>query len=415
MPKMSFVAMRCMVLALSQMRDRSTGQELPSYKQLVTCGTSTEARDKLQDCMESTDWESLRGPQDDNGSFADTSASLRGLRRRKQADREGDMDTFRLVRQYPRKAIKSAKEDYRGRLERDSGTNDPAVVWRTLRTITNYNGRSPVVAPSPGLADHLNTFYTKFERPPAAPLSPLPSPFSQKHGAQEGSRRHCCKHSGKVFKRSSHLRNHHRRHTGEKPYNCGQCGAAFTALSSLKSHQRIHTGEKPYSCDQCEAAFTQLHHLKMHQRIHTGEKPYSCGQCGAVFSALFNLKTHQRIHTGEKPYSCGQCGAAFTQLTNLRTHQRIHTGEKPYSCGQCGAVFAALFNLKTHQRIHTGEKPYSCGQCGAAFTTLARLKTHQHVHTGEKPYSCGQCGAAFSALSSLKRHQYTHFIYTADK
>ena len=131
-----------------------------------------------QDCMESTDWESLRGPEDDNNSFVDTVCScisfceqvclptktitrynnqkpwfykqLRELRRRKeQAYREGDMDTFRLARQDLKKAIKNAKEDYRARLERDSGTNDPADVWSPLRTITNYKGRSPVVAPLP--------------------------------------------------------------------------------------------------------------------------------------------------------------------------------------------------------------------------------------------------------------------------
>jgi len=58
------------------------------------------------------------------------------------------MDTFRLAKQDLKKAIKNAKEVYRARLERDSGTNDP------------------VVDPSPGLTDDLNTFYTRFERPP---------------------------------------------------------------------------------------------------------------------------------------------------------------------------------------------------------------------------------------------------------
>ncbi|XP_072235697.1 uncharacterized protein [Leuresthes tenuis] len=232
--------------------------------------------------------------------------------------------------------------------------------------------------------------------------------MATKHIAQEGSRCNSCKHSGKVFKRSSHLRYHQRLHNGKKPYSCGQCGAAFTTSSHFKKHQRIHTGEKPYSCGQCGAAFTQLSGLKAHQRIHTGEKPYSCSQCGAAFATYFELKTHQRIHTGEKPYSCSQCGAAFTTSSYLKIHQRIHTGEKPYSCGQCGAGFARLSSLKTHQRIHTGEKPYNCGQCGAAFTTSSDFKTHQRIHTGEKPYNCGQCGAAFTTSSNLKKHQRSH-------
>ena len=75
-------------------------------------------------------------------------------------------------------AIKKAKRGYSARLERDSGTKDSAVVWSTLRTITNYKRKSPVIIHSPGLADDLNTFYTRFERPyiPHCLHSPAPLP-----------------------------------------------------------------------------------------------------------------------------------------------------------------------------------------------------------------------------------------------
>ena len=194
-------------------------QMVPTYRQLLKRAKPTrttvrrwtaEATEMLQDCMESTDWESLRGPEDNNNTYADTvcsyinfceqmclptkvitrynnhkpwfSKQLRELRRHKeQAYREGDLDTFRLARQNLKKAIRSAKEEYKAKLERDSSTNDPAAIWNTLRTLTNYNKKSPPTPPSPGLADDLNTFYTRYERPAVHPVHtdiPLPPSHS---------------------------------------------------------------------------------------------------------------------------------------------------------------------------------------------------------------------------------------------
>ena len=156
--------------------DHSIIQMVPTYRQQLKRSKPSrtrvrrwtpEARDMLQDCMKSTDWESLRAPEDDNGSFADTlcsyisfceqvclptktitrynnqepwfSKQLRELRHQKEhAFREGDMDTFRLARQNLNRPIKKAKRDYSARFERDSDTNDSAVVWSTLRSIINY-------------------------------------------------------------------------------------------------------------------------------------------------------------------------------------------------------------------------------------------------------------------------------------
>lgn len=55
-----------------------------------------------------------------------------------------------------KKAIKRAKDDYRARLGRDSSANDPAAVWSTLRTVTNYKRKIPVATYSPRLAGDLN-------------------------------------------------------------------------------------------------------------------------------------------------------------------------------------------------------------------------------------------------------------------
>lgn len=110
-----------------------------------------------------TDWESLKGPEDNNS--ADTMCScinfcewvslptktiisynnyepwftkqLQELRRfKEQAFREDDTEIFRLARQN-QKAIESARE-YKGRLDCNSSVDNHAAVWNAHRTITNY-------------------------------------------------------------------------------------------------------------------------------------------------------------------------------------------------------------------------------------------------------------------------------------
>ncbi|CAG5993004.1 unnamed protein product, partial [Menidia menidia] len=123
-------------------------QVVPTYRQQLKRSKPSrtavrrwtpEARDMVQDYMEFTDWESLRGHEDDNGCFTDTICSyvsfceqvclppnyhkLRELRRwKEQAYREGDMDTFRLAKKDLKRAIITAKRDYCARTENDSDT-----------------------------------------------------------------------------------------------------------------------------------------------------------------------------------------------------------------------------------------------------------------------------------------------------
>lgn len=107
-------------------------------------------------------------------------------------------------------------------------------------------------------------------------------------------RPHKCSYCLRGFKKSSHLKQHMRRHTGERPYNCVKCLRSFSSASVLKQHIRTHTGQKSYKCEDCESNFSTKGSLMRHKTTHSEERPYVCPYCHKVhlnLNVLINLKT----------------------------------------------------------------------------------------------------------------------------
>jgi len=180
---------------------------LPSYRQKLKSAKpvvktvkrwTNEAKLELQSCFASTDWSVFEAAATDLDELTDTvtsyisfcedmcvptktfctynnnkpwfTARLRQLRRAKEeAYRGGDRILYNQARNTLTREIKVAKKSYTEKLEKKFSANDPSSVWRGLEVLTNYKRPSPPTEDNHRLADDLNVFYCRFDKPTSTP------------------------------------------------------------------------------------------------------------------------------------------------------------------------------------------------------------------------------------------------------
>lgn len=112
-----------------------------------------------------------------------------------------------------------------------------------------------------------------------------------------------------------------------RPHKCWICQAAFRKISHLKQHHRRHTGERPYKCTKCDRRFTSNSVLKSHLHTHEDSRPYGCSLCNAKFSTQSSMKRHMVTHSNKRPFMCPYCHKTFKTYVNCRKHMKIHKHE----------------------------------------------------------------------------------------
>ena len=180
---------------------------IPTYRQKLKSAKpvlrtvkrwTNEAEQDLQACFDCTDWTVFEAAATDLDELTDTVTSyisfcedtciptrtflsftndkpwftgkLKQLRHAKEdAYRSGDKILYNQARNKLTKEIRVAKRSYSEKLKNQFSANDPASVWRGLRNITNYKSPSPPSVENQQLADTLNAFYCRFEKPRLTP------------------------------------------------------------------------------------------------------------------------------------------------------------------------------------------------------------------------------------------------------
>ncbi|PJG57318.1 RNA-directed DNA polymerase, partial [Aeromonas cavernicola] len=177
---------------------------------------TSEAKQQLQDCFDTTDWSVFEEAASNIHELTDTVTSyisfcedacvptktfrtfpnnkpwftpkLRHARQAKEdAHRSGDRALYRKARNALTREIRVAKRLYSEKLKSSFSANDSSSVWRGLQEITGYKKRpTPPTEVSKALADELNTFYCRFEKDhltlATSPVSPPDSSCSSING-----------------------------------------------------------------------------------------------------------------------------------------------------------------------------------------------------------------------------------------
>lgn len=174
---------------------------LPSYRQnirkdqtkkLTVRKWSTEAIEKLQACLECTNWDIFKDTAKDLDELTETvsdyiafceetcidkkqvtiypnnkpwftSKIKQLLRKKHQAFKAGDMNQYKALKYSVNKAIRDAKIDYKEKLEDQFCLNNTRGVWQSLQTITQYKQKPNTSDIDPSLPDRLNSFYSRFD------------------------------------------------------------------------------------------------------------------------------------------------------------------------------------------------------------------------------------------------------------
>ncbi|XDV47522.1 hypothetical protein PO909_017127 [Leuciscus waleckii] len=175
-------------------------QKLKSAKPVIRTVKkwTNEAEQDLQACFDCTDWTVFEAAATDLDELTDTVTSyisfcedtciptrtflsftndkpwftgkLKQLCHAKEdAYRSGDKILYNQARNRLTKEIRVAKRSYSEKLKTQFSANDPAGPWRGLRNITNYKSPSPRSVENQQLADTLNAFYCRFEKPRLTP------------------------------------------------------------------------------------------------------------------------------------------------------------------------------------------------------------------------------------------------------
>ncbi|KAI3357950.1 hypothetical protein L3Q82_016328 [Scortum barcoo] len=86
------------------------------------------------------------------------------LKAQTDAYNSGDLEEYRKSRYALRRAISSAKRQYRDKVESHYKGSNTRSMWAGLKTLTDYKKKiSSAEVMSASLPDELNTFYARFE------------------------------------------------------------------------------------------------------------------------------------------------------------------------------------------------------------------------------------------------------------
>uniref|UniRef100_A0A0A9YE69 Zinc finger and SCAN domain-containing protein 2 n=1 Tax=Lygus hesperus TaxID=30085 RepID=A0A0A9YE69_LYGHE len=136
----------------------------------------------------------------------------------------------------------------------------------------------------------------------------------------DGEPQYRCKTCQMGFKTPRSLEDHEIVHI-KKQYTCTKCSTVCPSKNFYWLHMKMH--DLAYKCSVCGRMFRDTSLLAIHKRKHFRARPYQCPRCPRVFSVPATLRRHLTVHTRTFPFKCGLCKKGF--LTKYAYHKHLDT------------------------------------------------------------------------------------------
>ncbi|KAM7349228.1 uncharacterized protein ACRADG_008248 [Cochliomyia hominivorax] len=129
-----------------------------------------------------------------------------------------------------------------------------------------------------------------------------------------------CEWCQKGFRRSNQLKIHLEIHTTKPELLCPICKRSQKSTEDLQCHLKSHD-EKRLQCPWCGKLFSRSSHLKDHQNaVHLKLRPFKCDFCELAFGDRKARLVHQKSHTEDRPITCSVCKRGFKTRSTFKRH-----------------------------------------------------------------------------------------------
>ncbi|XP_065365027.1 zinc finger protein 652-like [Calliphora vicina] len=139
-----------------------------------------------------------------------------------------------------------------------------------------------------------------------------------------------CEWCGKRFRQSFRLKVHSEIHTTKPELLCPICKRSQKTAKDLEEHLRSHD-DKRLQCPSCGKLFLRSSHLKDHYNaVHLKLRPFKCEFCELAFGDRKTRRVHEKSHTEDRPMTCTVCKRGFNSSISFGKHikQSGHSTEE---------------------------------------------------------------------------------------
>lgn len=173
------------------------------------------------------------------------------------------------------------------------------------------------------LTDHIKSVHEKLRPFPCSHCKKMFASNSSKRAHElthTGYLPFVCEWCERRFRRSSELKIHLEIHTTNPELLCPICKRIQKTQEELEIHIKNHDDNR-LQCPSCGKLFRRSSHLKDHYNaVHLKLRPFKCQYCELAFGDRKTRRKHEESHIKELPITCVVCKMGFKSNFSLSRH-----------------------------------------------------------------------------------------------